>query len=104
MKKDNKPVTVDDLKKMNYTKEVVIEETNLVTDCYGNIFNIDEIIEQAEKDLEEKQQANLNLRWTKRQIERLKRIAEKRGQKYQTFIKSVLEQVIEAEEKRMGLS
>lgn len=96
-----------------YTKEdilnapdyKVIRETGPsdMEDDLGNILNIDEMINQAEKDLDARQSANLNLRWNKQQIERLKRVAKARGQRYQTFVKSILEQVIEAEEKRFGL-
>lgn len=94
--------TLDDIKQMGVE---IARETGpaIVEDEFGNTLNIDEMIEQADRDLEIKQQANLNLRWNKQQINRLKKIAEARGQKYQTFIKNVLEQVIEAEEKRLGL-
>lgn len=93
---------------MMYDKEnyEIIKETGLAEfeDDNGNLLNIDEMIAQAEKDLGDRQTANLNLRWNKSKIERLKLIANARNQKYQTFVKSVLEQVLEAEEKRLGLS
>ena len=95
--------TVDSIKQMGIK---ITRETgsNIVEDEFGNTLNIDEMIEQADRDLEIKQQANLNLRWNKQQINRLKKIAEARGQKYQSFVKNVLNQVIEAEEKRLGLT
>lgn len=97
-----KKYTVEELRNMDY-KVVREEEPAEFEDEFGNTLNIDEMIEQADKDLEEKQQANLNLRWNKKQINRLKRVAEARGQKYQTFIKSILDQVIDSEEKKLGL-
>ena len=55
--------------------------------------------EQAEKDISEKRQtSNVNFRWSEFEIKRAKRIAEKLGMPYQTYIKSVLKQAMDNDE------
>lgn len=57
--------------------------------------------EQAEKDVEEKKQSsNVNFRWNAYEINRAKRIAEKLGMPYQTYIKSTLKQAMDNDEKK----
>ena len=56
---------------------------------------------QAEKDIETKKQtANVNFRWSEFEVKRAKRIAEKLGMPYQTYIKSVLKQAMDNDEKK----
>lgn len=56
---------------------------------------------QAEKDIEAKKQtANVNFRWSEFEVKRAKRIAEKLGMPYQTYIKSVLKQAMDNDEKK----
>ena len=57
---------------------------------------------QAEKDIiKMKQSNNVNFRWTAFEINRAKRIAEKLGMPYQTYLKSVLKQAMDKDEKRL---
>lgn len=59
---------------------------------------------QAEKDIEElKQTSNIHLRWSEFEIKRAKKIAKKLGMPYQTYLKSVLKQAMDADEKRLSL-
>ena len=58
--------------------------------------------EQAEKDIiKMKQSNNVNFRWNSYEINRAKRIAEKLGMPYQTYLKSVLKQAMDKDEKRL---
>lgn len=60
-----------------------------------------EFTEQAERDISEKKQtANVNFRWSEFEIKRAKRIAEKLGMPYQTYLKSILKQAMDNDEKR----
>lgn len=60
--------------------------------------------EKIEKELEERRQNKiLHLRWSKLEIERAKKIADKKGLKYHTYIKSVLKQVMDKDEKELGI-
>lgn len=59
----------------------------------------DKIIEQADKDVEKlKKSVNVNFRWNAAEIERIKKIAQKKGLPYQTYIKSVLKQAMDKDE------
>ena len=62
----------------------------------------DKMIEQAEKDINEfkefKKSINVNFRWTKAELERCKKIAEKKGLPYQIYIKSILKQAMDKDE------
>ena len=61
-----------------------------------------EFEEQAEKDIEEKKQtANINFRWSEFEIKRAKRIAKKLGLPYQTYLKSLLKQGMDRDEKQL---
>ena len=58
-------------------------------------------VEQAEKDIEAlKQTANVNFRWSEFEIKRAKRIAQKLGMPYQTYLKSTLKQAMDNDEKK----
>ncbi len=91
-----KKITPDDIKKM---QSVRIEEGSAdYIDEFGNAHNIDDDIEQAEKEIEKIQSASVHFRWSKAEIERCKKIAEKKGLKYQTYIKSVLKQAMDKDD------
>ena len=57
--------------------------------------------EEAEKDIASKKQtANVHFRWSEFEIKRAKKIAEKLGMPYQTYLKSTLKQAMDADEKK----
>ena len=57
--------------------------------------------EQAEKAIAEKKQtANVHFRWSEFEIKRAKKIAEKLGMPYQTYLKSSLKQAMDNDEKK----
>lgn len=57
--------------------------------------------EQAEQDIElKKQTANVHFRWSEFEIKRAKKIAEKLGMPYQTYLKSTLKQAMDRDEKK----
>ena len=85
---------------MNIDPKKIIEATAEYTDHLGNIHNIDEDIEQAEKDVEQ-MKANVNFRWKVSEINRAKRIAEAKGMRYQTYLKSTLKQAMDRDEKML---
>jgi len=62
----------------------------------------DKMVEQAEKDIEEykefKKSINVNFRWSGAELERCKKIAEKKGLPYQIYIKSILKQAMDKDE------
>ena len=87
---------------MELNKNNIIEDTVEYTDHLGNIHNIEDNIEQAEKEIIKlKQTSNVNFRWNAYEINRAKRIAEKLGMPYQTYLKSVLKQAMDKDEKRL---
>lgn len=49
----------------------------------------------------QKNNINVNFRWSEFEVDRIKKIAAKKGMPYQTYIKSALKQIIDAEEKRL---
>ena len=56
---------------------------------------------QAEEDIAKKKQtANVNFRWSEFEIARAKRIAEKMGIPYQTYLKMTLKQAMDIDEKK----
>lgn len=57
--------------------------------------------EQAEKDITKKKQtASVHFRWSEFEIARAKKIAEKLGMPYQTYLKSTLKQAMDIDEKK----
>ena len=61
-----------------------------------------EFEEQAEIDIDEKKQtANINFRWSEFEIKRAKRIAPKLGLPYQTYLRSLLKQGMDRDEKQL---
>lgn len=56
---------------------------------------------QAEEDIAKKKQtANVNFRWSEFEIARAKKIAEKMGIPYQTYLKMTLKQAMDIDEKK----
>lgn len=56
--------------------------------------------EEAEKDIKNKKQTgNVNFRWSEFEIARAKKIAEAKGIPYQTYLKSVLKQGMDKDER-----
>jgi len=94
--KTKKKYTVEDVKNMTTSVERV-EEDSVYTDEFGNIHDIDEDIKLAEEQIA-KMQVNVNFRWSRQEVERAKRIAEKKGLKYQTYLKSTLKQAMDKDE------
>ena len=61
-----------------------------------------DFIKQAEIDISEKKQTvNVNFRWSEFEIKRAKKIAEKLGMPYQTYLKSTLKQAMDNDEKKL---
>lgn len=86
----------------NINKKEIITDTSVYTDEFGNLHNIDDDIAQAEDDvIQLRQSANVNFRWTEFEIRRAKKIAEKLGMPYQTYLKSTLKQAMDRDEKRL---
>lgn len=57
---------------------------------------------QADSDIATmKQTANVNFRWSEFEIKRAKKIAQKLGMPYQTYLKSTLKQAMDRDEKKL---
>jgi len=76
------------------------EIENMLEDEFGNKIDVNKAIEQAEKDIKRKY-SKVNFRWSEFEIKRAKKIAEKLGMPYQTYIKSLLKQGMDNDEKRL---
>ena len=83
----------------NSTEEIV-EETSDLVDEFGNVHNIDEVITKAEEDVKKKY-PKVNFRWSEFEIARAKKIAKELGLPYQTYIKSLLKQGMDNDERRL---
>ena len=83
----------------NSTEEIVEDNADLV-DEFGNIHNIDTVIDQAETDVKKKY-PKVNFRWSEFEIARAKKIAKELGMPYQTYIKSLLKQGMDNDERRL---
>lgn len=83
----------------NSTEEIV-EDSSVFEDEFGNQIDVNDAIEQAEKDIKKKY-PKVNFRWSEFEIKRAKKIAEKLGIPYQTYIKSLLKQGMDNDEKRL---
>ena len=60
-----------------------------------------EFEKRAESDIiEMKQTCNVNFRWSEFEIKRAKKIAQKLGMPYQTYLKSTLKQAMDNDEKK----
>ena len=84
----------------NSTEEIV-EGSEIITDEFGNTHNINEVIEEAEKSAVKKY-PKINFRWSEFEIKRAKKIAQKLGLPYQTYIKSLLKRGMDFDEKRIN--
>jgi len=84
-------------------KKIIVTDSSIYKDEFGNLHNINEDIEQAEKDIiEMKQTNNVNFRWSEFEIKRAKKIAAKMGLPYQTYIKMTLKQAMDNDEKKFN--
>ena len=83
----------------NSTEEI-IEEDNIFVDEFNNVHNIDTVIMQAENDIKKKY-PKVNFRWSEFEIKRAKKIANQLGIPYQTYLKSLLKQGMDNDEKRL---
>lgn len=87
-------------KKINIPNIGIAEVSEYIPseDIEKQILNFEE---QAEKDiLNRKQTANVHFRWSEFEIARAKKIAEKLGMPYQTYLKSTLKQAMDIDEKK----
>ena len=85
---------------LNNSKEEIVEDSCDIIDEFGNIHNIDNVIEQAENDVKKKY-PKVNFRWSEFEIARAKKIAKELGMPYQTYIKSLLKQGMDNDERRL---
>lgn len=83
----------------NSTEEIVEDSTDLI-DEFGNVHNVDEVITKAETDVKKKY-PKVNFRWSEFEIARAKKIAKELGMPYQTYIKSLLKQGMDNDERRL---
>ena len=97
--KNKKPYTTEEIKK--HVSATIAEESSAYIDEFGNVHDIDEDIKLAEEQVS-KMQVNVNFRWNQAEVERAKKIAEKKGLKYQTYIKSTLKQQMDKDEKDLA--
>ncbi|MFA7659422.1 MAG: hypothetical protein WCY19_08310 [Candidatus Gastranaerophilaceae bacterium] len=101
--KNKKQYTLDDIKKLIESVEI-IESDDLFVDTYGNKIDMNKATAQADADVEKLQSANVHFRWSAKEIERAKKIAEIKGLKYQAYIKSVLKQQMDKDEKVLSVN
>ena len=80
--------------------EKIVEESSDFVDEFGNVHNIDEVIVQAEMDVK-KRYPKVNFRWSEFEIARAKKIAKELGMPYQTYIKSLLKQGMDKDERKL---
>ena len=80
----NEKFTKEQIEKMlaKSTEEIIEDGENFV-DEFGNTHNINNVTEQAEKDIKKKY-PKVNFRWSEFEIARAKKIAQKLGMPYQT--------------------
>lgn len=101
--KNKKKFKIEDIKKLTESVEI-IEAENIFTDIYGNKIDILEATAQADADVEKLQSGNVHFRWSSKEIERIKIIAEIKGLKYQTYIKFVLKQQMDKDIQELRLN
>ena len=83
----------------NATQEIEIGNSYVI-DEFGNKHDIEKTIEQAEQDIKKKY-PKVNFRWSEFEIKRAKKIAKKLGMPYQTYLKSLLKQGMDNDERRL---
>ena len=89
-------------KKTVYIPNVGIAEVSDYTPTSAEEKEIIRLEQQAEQEIAEKKQtANVNFRWSEFEIKRAKKIAEKLGMPYQTYLKSTLKQAMDIDEKKL---
>ncbi len=85
------------MKNMKEEKELIESLKNLDVEAIKNDRENIERLKKAAQDYIDKQDKTIILRISSKDLEKIKKIAAKRGLRYQTFIKSVLHQIIEEE-------
>lgn len=85
---------------LNASTEEIIEDCSDFIDEFGNVHNVDEVIAKAENDVKKKY-PKVNFRWSEFEIARAKKIAKELGMPYQTYIKSLLKQGMDNDERRL---
>ena len=97
----DKRLTQQEIEEMlkNSTQEIELG-TNYVVDEFDNVHDVDKVIEQAENDIKKKY-PKVNFRWSEFEIRRAKKIAAKLGMPYQTYLKSLLKQGLDNDERKL---
>ena len=85
---------------LNNSTEEIVEGSCDIIDEFGNVHNVEKVINQAEIDVKKKY-PKVNFRWSEFEIARAKKIAKKLGLPYQTYIKSLLKQGMDNDEIRL---
>ena len=85
---------------LNNSTEEIVEDSCDIIDEFGNMHNVEDVINQAETDVKKKY-PKVNFRWSEFEIARAKKIAKKLGLPYQTYIKSLLKQGMDNDEIRL---
>lgn len=85
---------------LNTSTEEIVEDSSDLVDEFGNVHDVDEVITNAENDVKKKY-PKVNFRWSEFEIARAKKIANKLGMPYQTYIKSLLKQGMDNDERRL---
>ena len=85
---------------LNNSTEEIVEDSCDIIDEFGDMHNVEDVINQAETDVKKKY-PKVNFRWSEFEIARAKKIAKKLGLPYQTYIKSLLKQGMDNDEIRL---
>lgn len=85
---------------LNTSTEEIVEGSSDLVDEFGNVHDVDEVITNAENDVKKKY-PKVNFRWSEFEIARAKKIAKELGMPYQTYIKSLLKQGMDNDERRL---
>lgn len=85
---------------LNTSTEEIVEDSSDLVDEFGNVHDVDEVITNAENDVKKKY-PKVNFRWSEFEIARAKKIAKELGMPYQTYIKSLLKQGMDNDERRL---
>ena len=80
--------------------EQIIDSSSTLVDEFGNSFDVNQAIDVAETHIKKKY-PKINFRWSEFEIARAKKIAQKLGLPYQTYLKSLLKQGVDKDEKRL---
>lgn len=85
---------------LNTSTEEIVEGSSDLVDEFGNVHDVNEVITNAENDVKKKY-PKVNFRWSEFEIARAKKIAKELGMPYQTYIKSLLKQGMDNDERRL---